>query len=450
MRRPSGTIATPWSQTSWPGGRIRSTPSSTIAPVRSRSSPASALTSVLLPAPFGPTTLDDLAVLDPEVDAADRARLAVERPQPRDVKQRLPAPGRPGDGRVAHHGVRARRRRASCPWSSTTMRVARPVTTRIRCSTRTIVVPALVDPAQDGERLVELGRVQAGEDLVEQQQRRLRRERAGQLEQLALVQVDLARKRVRARGEADDVEVLLGAARGLGEALARRGRTCTRSRRCRARSSSRTAAGSGASARSRGASARAGRAGRCAARRARRGPRSARGRPRGSPIRVDLPEPFGPTRPTTSPRSTVERDAGERAARRRSASRRRRTRAAGRAAGAAPAAALTAATPPPAAGPRRSGVARRRRRLGDGRRAARAVAAAARSQSQSVAIPQPARPATVVPTTSVTPASAGAARSPQPLVEALGREEDDDHEDRAEHDLAHSSRPEFVSRSWSE
>ena len=60
----------------------------------------------------------------------------------------------------------------------------------------TIVAPPLVDPPEDGQRLVELGRVQPGEHLVEQQQRRPGRQCAGQLEHLALVEVDLAREGV--------------------------------------------------------------------------------------------------------------------------------------------------------------------------------------------------------------------------------------------------------------
>ena len=39
--------------------------------------------------------------------------------------------------------------------------------------------------------------------------------------------------------------------------------------------------------------------------------------------------------------------------------------------------------------------------------------------------------------------------TPQPGVEALGRDDDQQDEDRAEDDELHSSRPEAVSRSWS-
>ena len=55
-RRPSGTSAIPWPQMRWGGTVARSSPSRRSSPARQRKSPATALMSVLLPAPFGPMT----------------------------------------------------------------------------------------------------------------------------------------------------------------------------------------------------------------------------------------------------------------------------------------------------------------------------------------------------------------------------------------------------------
>ena len=55
-RRPSGTIATPEVQTRCAGSRATSVPPTRISPAVRGCSPAIALTSVDLPAPFGPTT----------------------------------------------------------------------------------------------------------------------------------------------------------------------------------------------------------------------------------------------------------------------------------------------------------------------------------------------------------------------------------------------------------
>ena len=107
--------------------------------------------------------------------------------------------------------------------------------------------------------------IQAGEDLVEQEQGRPGRERAGELEQLPLVQVDLAREGVGCapRGRRRRGTPPRGGAplRASGFDAAEHARDA---QRCRAPSSTRTASGSDASARRRDASARAARAGRSA------------------------------------------------------------------------------------------------------------------------------------------------------------------------------------------
>ena len=55
-RRPSGTMAMPWSQNRLRASRVRSRPCMASDPPSRRLSPAIALISVVLPAPFGPTT----------------------------------------------------------------------------------------------------------------------------------------------------------------------------------------------------------------------------------------------------------------------------------------------------------------------------------------------------------------------------------------------------------
>src|SRR5438093_3013992 len=55
-RRPSGTSAMPWRQSAWAGTDARSLPSSRMIPALIGRRPAIALMSVVLPAPFGPTT----------------------------------------------------------------------------------------------------------------------------------------------------------------------------------------------------------------------------------------------------------------------------------------------------------------------------------------------------------------------------------------------------------
>ena len=54
-RRPSGTMAMPASQNRCGGRAVMSRPSNTMWPLRARSTPASVLISVVLPAPLGPT-----------------------------------------------------------------------------------------------------------------------------------------------------------------------------------------------------------------------------------------------------------------------------------------------------------------------------------------------------------------------------------------------------------
>src|SRR2546425_10210436 len=55
-RRPSGTSAMPWRHTRCGATAPRSSPAKRNSPERARCSPAIVLTSVLLPAPFGPMT----------------------------------------------------------------------------------------------------------------------------------------------------------------------------------------------------------------------------------------------------------------------------------------------------------------------------------------------------------------------------------------------------------
>src|SRR2546422_8119284 len=75
-RRPSGTIAMPAAQNRCAGIFARSRPSSTSDPAAMRFSPAMTLISVVLPAPFGPTTQTS----SPAATSSDTSHSAVAAP----------------------------------------------------------------------------------------------------------------------------------------------------------------------------------------------------------------------------------------------------------------------------------------------------------------------------------------------------------------------------------
>ena len=91
------------------------------------------------------------------------------------------------------------------PWSSTVMCSETPMTTFMSCSISTIVIAALVAQlAHERGQLVGLLRVHAGRRLVEQQELRVRRQRAGDLDPPLVAVGEVDRELVvHALGQAD-------------------------------------------------------------------------------------------------------------------------------------------------------------------------------------------------------------------------------------------------------
>ena len=90
------------------------------------------------------------------------------------------------------------------------MRSDRLMIACIRCSIIRMVTPRSRMSRITADHALDLGRVEPGEHLVEQQQRRLRRERAGQLEPLLAGDGELRRRHVEPVAEADEGGSLFG------------------------------------------------------------------------------------------------------------------------------------------------------------------------------------------------------------------------------------------------
>ena len=210
--------------------------------------------SVDLPAPFAPSTATISPSSHAQVDALEHRLGAIARSEPAELEQRrarraaaraapcaaAPRRGRPcaPPGRAAL--PRACRAAMRTPASSTTTWSEMPITTDMSCSTSTTAMPAVGDAAQQARELRLVFARQSGRWLVEQQHRRLRRQRARDLDQ-ALVdvrQVGGARIEVAARSRRTPRSASSRAARGDRQVLA-------------PPSSSRTAAWSGRCARCR-------------------------------------------------------------------------------------------------------------------------------------------------------------------------------------------------------
>ena len=86
-------------------------------------------------------------------------------------------------------------------------------------------MPVAWMPPDHRDRVVDLGRVEPGQRLVEQQHHRLGRDRPRHLQQLALVQVERVGPGVGQVSKVDGRQVLLGPPPGLRPARRRYGRT---------------------------------------------------------------------------------------------------------------------------------------------------------------------------------------------------------------------------------
>ena len=176
-------------------------PSNSMRPARSGRSPLIARRVVVLPAPFEPISATGLAVAHLERDARDRRSGRRSRPRLRQagaartysspryasIDLRIDSRSRPARPRRSARRSSARRSDARAP--SPPACCAR--------SAGSTTPDAWIAADQLDDRL-DLGRVQPGHHLVEQEQRRLGRERARQLETLALGQGQRAGRHARA------------------------------------------------------------------------------------------------------------------------------------------------------------------------------------------------------------------------------------------------------------
>src|SRR2546422_9610250 len=193
-RRPSGTSAMPWRQSAWAGTDARSLPSSRMVPALIGRRPAIALMSVVLPAPFGPTTVTRSRgrTLSDTSQTATASPWATSRCSTSSIGL---SEIRPHDLRVAHDLARksfgndlpvAQHHHAIGEVEDGPHDVLDEYDRRA----------AVANPANEPEGVGHLRRGQTREYLVQQHQARLGRERARQIEELPLEQVQLVGQRV--------------------------------------------------------------------------------------------------------------------------------------------------------------------------------------------------------------------------------------------------------------
>src|SRR5881296_415171 len=193
-RRPSGTSAMPRRQSAWAGTDARSLPSSLMVAALIGRRPAIALMSVVLPAPFGPTTV----TRSRDWTLSDTSQTATASPWATSrcsISSISLAQIGADDVRVAHH----------LPWESLgdDLPVAQHDDTvgQVENGAHDVLDEddrraAVADLADELERVGHLRRRQPREHLVQQHQPRLGRERAGEIEELAFEQVQLVGQRV--------------------------------------------------------------------------------------------------------------------------------------------------------------------------------------------------------------------------------------------------------------
>ena len=182
-----------------------------------------------MPAPLGPMTRDDRARRPPAARRRARLDLAVGHRQRVDLECRcgracsaaalvacIPLrwltrlPGRLRARPGCAGSPPARPRRACSPNSITTSRSARPITNSMSCSTSRIVMPSPCSVRRScGQRLL-LEEAQSRRRLVEQQQRRIGRERAGDLDDPLLAERQAARLVEHVLGQADALDLARG------------------------------------------------------------------------------------------------------------------------------------------------------------------------------------------------------------------------------------------------
>src|SRR3989442_538912 len=193
-RPPSGTSAMPWRERGGAGTDARSLPASRMVPALIGRRPAIALMSVVLPAPFGPTTVTRSRgrTLSDTSQTATASPWATSRCSISSIGL---AQICADDVRVAHH----------LPWESLgdDLPVAQHHDTvgEVENGAHDVLDEddrraAVADLADELERVGHLRRRQPREHLVQQHQPRLGREGAGEIEKLAFEQVQLVGQRV--------------------------------------------------------------------------------------------------------------------------------------------------------------------------------------------------------------------------------------------------------------
>src|SRR3954471_6100166 len=188
-RRPSGTIAIPWAQNRWLASCVMSRPSKRSWPARARCRPAITLISVLLPAPLGPTTHTS----SPRSTCNDTSHSAGAAPYAA-CTFTTSSMGRLSQVGTHHIGVAHHFARLSLRDQLAVVQHHDAVRQRHHRAHHVLDEDdggALVADATDQlDGVVDLAGRQAREHLVQQHQARPGRQRARQLQELALVQVE--------------------------------------------------------------------------------------------------------------------------------------------------------------------------------------------------------------------------------------------------------------------
>src|SRR5229473_2866325 len=193
--RPSGTCAMPRSTIRWADAPWSASPSKVMRPERGRSRPLSVERSVVLPAPFDPTS----ATISPARISRSTSHSTWTSPYATfsfSVRRRTPSVGMRARLRVLLAEVRLDHRRVDRDLGGRALRDFAPVVedddTLAHADDHLHHVlddderdAAVVDSAEQDDRLVHLAAAQAGHHLVQQQDARFHRQRSRELEALA-------------------------------------------------------------------------------------------------------------------------------------------------------------------------------------------------------------------------------------------------------------------------
>src|SRR6266571_944679 len=220
-RRPSGTSAMPWRHTRCGATAPRSSPAKRNSPERARCSPAIVLTSVLLPAPFGPMTETTSPASTSSVASHTAGASPYAMASWRTSSNMGLAEIDLDDARGAHRLAR------TAGGDDLALVQHHHAVRQLEDGAHEVLDeenghPTLADLADQVDRARDLAGVEARQHLVEQDHARPARERARQLEEFALVQVELVGQRRRAPAESGELQPGARLGAGLGGRAARR------------------------------------------------------------------------------------------------------------------------------------------------------------------------------------------------------------------------------------